>query len=295
MIAVSFMYKRDVISKHLKMRNLIILLLLAMSTRVMAQSPWVKNSKETYFQLGYTVRPFYDEISGDDSYDTEREITDHTLQFYGEIGLTDKTTFLLSVPLKTVAAKDLVNPSNTIVTSEETLIALGNINVGLKHNFINKKWLFSGQLNVEANTSKFDDNSGLRSGFDAWTFTPLLVTGTSFDKWYVQGFTGVDIRTNDYSSAYKLGGEVGCKAIDWLWISGFFDGVFSFEDGDIVLPASNNLSGLYLNNQNYTALGLKFSGEINQNFGLNFAYGGAITAKNIGISPAITFGLYYKN
>jgi hypothetical protein len=49
--------------------------------------------------------------------------------------------------------------------------AIGNIEIGVKRNFIQKEWLLSGQLAVEANTVTFDKSSGIRTGYDAYTFT----------------------------------------------------------------------------------------------------------------------------
>lgn len=281
-------------SQKYNMKNLISALLFVFSVNLIAQSPWVRQKKESYIQLAYTFRPTYNEVSGDPSYDTDREIADNTLQLYGEYGLSNKTTLLLGIPLKMVNSGDIINPTQIPTTQEDNVTSLGNINIGVKHNFIDKQWLFSGQLNLEANTGTFDENSGLRTGLDAWTFTPLLITGTSFNKWYLQGFTGVDIRTNDYSSSFKLGGEIGYKALNKMWVTGFLDSLFSFKNGDITIPTSNILTGLYLNNQNYTAFGLKLINEINNVIGVNLGVGGAFTAENIGKGPTFTFGFYYN-
>ena len=121
------------------------------------------------------------------------------------------------------------------------------------------------------------------------------MVGRGFDKWYIQAFTGFDVRTNDYSSNYKLGGEVGYKALDWLWVSGFLDGVLSLKNGDLVVPDSNRLTGLYVNDQQYASFGLKLTGEINKNFGINSGIGGAFSGARVAKAPAVTIGLYYKN
>ena len=110
----------------------------------------------------------------------------------------------------------------------------------------------------------YNEVSGLRTGYDAWSFTPLFLAGRGFDTWYIQAFTGFDIRTNGYSSNYKLGGEIGYKALNWLWIAGYLDGVATLDNGDIALPNENLATGLYINNQGYGAFGLKLIGEINE-------------------------------
>jgi len=153
------------------MKQITLFLLLCVSLSIFGQSPWTKKKKEAYLQLSYTTIPKYTELFGDPVLNTEREINDNTLQFFTEYGLTDKTTLIVNLPLKFVSSNALVDVDNTSpVTIEDSKTTLGNIQLGLKHKFIHKKWLLSGQLSVEANTtSEFEEASGLRTGYDAWT------------------------------------------------------------------------------------------------------------------------------
>ncbi len=263
------------------MKKLAILILLFTSINFFAQSPWTKNKDEGYLQLSYTTISNYDKLFGKSDIALPRKISDNTLQLYGEYGISDKTTLVANLPLKMLSG---INDK----------IMVGNMQIGIKHNFYKKKWLLSGQLNVEMNTSEYDATSGLRSGYDAWTFTPMFLAGRGFNSWYIQAFTGVDIRTNDYSSNFKLGGEIGYKAIDWLWIAGFLDGVASLKNGDVVLPAQNLATGLYVNDQSFAGFGLKFIGEFNDKFGANIGFGGAFAGRNVAKAPALSFGLYHK-
>ena len=278
------------------MKRLNVIAALLCTGTLFAQSPWTKKKNEGYIQVSYSTIANYTELFGNPDYSTERKITDNTLQLYGEFGLSDKTTLFASVPLKMVKSGDLVSQSVLALpfTRPESKTALGNVQLGVKHNFYNKKWVLSAQLGIEANTGEYSEASGLRTGYDAWTFTPLFLAGRGFDKWYIQAFTGFDIRTNQYSSAYKLGGEAGYKAVDWLWVAGFLDGVASLKNGDLVIPIANSYTGLYVNNQSYAAFGLKLIGEINEHFGLNAGIGGAVGGRNVAKKPALSAGLYYK-
>ena len=280
------------------MKKLSILAALFVSIQLFSQSPWTKKKNEGYVQLNFTSIASYNKVFGNPEYDTQREITDNTLQFYGEFGITNTITLFANVPLKMLKSGDfskdmsLVLPS--FITAKATETTLGNIQLGVKHNFINKKWLVSAQLAIEANTSSYNAEAGLRSGYDAWTVTPLILAGRGFDKWYIQAFTGADIRTNNYSSNFKLGGEIGYKTLDWLWIAGFLDGVASFKNGDIALPQENLATALYVNDQSYAAFGLKFIAEFNKKIGANIGLGGAFAGKNVAKVPAISVGLYHK-
>jgi len=64
---------------------------------------------------------------------------------------------------------------------------------------------------LEANTSNYDAVSGIRTGYDAWSLTPLFLAERGFGKTYIQAFLSADIRSNGYSSNFKIGGEVGRK------------------------------------------------------------------------------------
>ena len=269
-------------------------LLIFITATAFSQSPWTKKKNETYLQLSFTTISGYTELfAKGDPIATNRKTSDNTLQLYAEYGISDKTTLMASLPLKLVSTGDLVNPAINL-TTESSLTSLGNIQLGVKHNFYNKKWLISGQLMVEANTGEFEEASGLRTGYDAWTVTPLIIAGRGFDSWYIQAFTGVDIRTNEYSSAFKLGGELGYKALDWLWVAGFLDGVASFHNGEVQTPLTNALTSLYVNDQSYAGFGLKLIGEFDDNFGANIGLGGAFDGRRVAVAPAITFGVYYN-
>ena len=61
-----------------------------------------------------------------------------------------------------------------------------------------------------------------------------------------------------------------------------------------MLPAENQLTGLYVNNQEYGAFGLKAIGEFSNNSGITAGYGGAFSGNNVAKQAALTFGVYHK-
>lgn len=274
------------------MKNLYTIIAVLSSGILFAQSPWTQEKGKFYTQLSFTTISNYDEIFGDPDYSTDREITDNTLQLYGEYGISNKTTLLVNLPVKFVSTGDAVG-GNAFLTEESTT-SFGNIAVGLRHQFYNKKWIISGQLNVEANTGTFEAASGIRTGQDAWTFTPTLNFGRSFDKFYIQAFTGIDLKTNNYSNNFKIGGEIGTKVHSKIWLVGFVDIVNSFNDGDVAIPLSNAATALYVNNQEYGAFGLKAIGEINNSFGGILTFGGAFSGNNVAKQAALTLGIYKR-
>ncbi|WP_340154424.1 hypothetical protein [uncultured Winogradskyella sp.] len=279
------------------MKNSIVILVFFISLSSFSQSPWVKDKGEFYTQLTYTTIPNYTDMFGDPDYSLFGEISDNTVQIYGEYGLSDKTTLILNVPLKVISIDGYESPfidCSGDCSEDFNKTALGNIELGVKHNFYKKDWILSGQFSVESNTSSHDGFSGIRTGYDAYTFTPLFLAGRSFGKTYFQSFIGANIRTNDYSSNFRVGGELGHKITKRIWLIGFVDVVKSLRNGVLILPTQNTFTGLYVNDQEYGGFGLKTIGEITDNFGVNVGFGGAFFGNNVAKQVALNFGVYHK-
>ena len=171
---------------------------------------------------------------------------------------------------------------------------LGNASIGVKRVFYKQKWIISGQLVVQKSVTEFDNTSGIRGGYDSYVFTPLIMMGKGSEKTYMQFFTGADFFVNNYSSRFKVGGELGFKPFNGIWIAGFVDLALSMKNGKYPVPASNILTGLYVDNQEYGAFGGKIIGEISKNFGVTAAFGGAFFGNNVAKQAALSAGVFAK-
>lgn len=260
-----------------------------------AQSPWTLKKGDSYLQLNYSNISNYNEIFGNPDYQTERNLTDNTLQFYGEYGINDKTTLVGSVPFKFIKSGGLTLPENlNPITISDEVNGLGNIIIGAKHKIIDEKWIVTAQLYIESNTSSYDNSSGIRTGYNAWSVLPIISFGRGYSNLYIQLFSGIDLKTNNYSSNFKLGGEIGVKVLKPLWLIGYIDIVQSFKNGEIKLPISNNLTALYVNNQSFGGYGLKAILEITKRTGITTSFGGAFFGNNVAKKVALNFGLFQK-
>jgi hypothetical protein len=270
------------------MKKLTILFLLFISINSFAQSPWTKDKGDLFTQFSFTTISNYDEIFGDPDYNIAGNISDKTYQIYAEYGLSDKTSLLLNLPYKWIKNEGLVAPCPEYTNDKSSF---GNIEVGLKHQFYNKGWVLAGQISSELNTSSYDDATGIRTGYDAFTFTPLFLAGKSFGKTFLQTNIGVQLRTNKYSSNFKVGAEYGGKIFTNLWLIGYVDIVKSFENGDIVLPPRNIGTALFVNNQEYGAYGLKTIWKF-CDLGVTAGFGSAFYGNNVPKAAAISFGIF---
>ncbi|WP_245892115.1 hypothetical protein [Polaribacter glomeratus] len=75
---------------------------------------------------------------------------------------------------------------------------------------------------------------------------------------------------------------------------GFLDIEKSFKNGDIVLPASNLATGLYVNDQEYGVIGIKAIGEFTDDLGITASLPAAFFGNNVAQQIALSFGIYKK-
>ncbi|MCH3881357.1 MULTISPECIES: transporter [Tenacibaculum] len=276
------------------MKKIITLSIFLITLSIFSQSPWTQKKGKAYTQLSFTSISQYESLFGNPSFNTERKITDNTLRLYAAYGISNKTTFFAALPIKTVKSEELVASTTTPITSSASVTSTGNILFGIKHNFYNNKWLITGQISAETKSTDYNASAGLRTGYDAWTFTPLISIGRGFNSWYLQAYTGIDFRTNDYSSSLKMGGEMGYNIASWFTIIGFADGLASFTNGEVIIPQENSLTGLYVDKQSYAAFGLKTIFKVNEEFGVNLGAGLAFGGRRVAKKPAVTGGIYFK-
>lgn len=280
------------------MKVRLLTLVLTFSTLfALAQSPWVQPKKGFLVNVGFSrIGPYSGLFTNDgSSYTTEREITDNTLQIYGEYGVLDELTLLLNVPVKIMKAGPLAqNDTLPPVTDAGSYANIGNIGFGARYKLYDNLFLVSAQLRIEATSSTYDEQTGLRAGYESWAFEPMISIGKGFPWLYTYGYAAVGGRTNNFSSYFRAGGELGAGYYGFFLV-GWVEYLKAFENGDYSATPNNQLTGLYLNNQEYLAYGLKVVAEFwKDHMGATFAYGTAAGGNLVPRSPSYNFSLYYK-
>ena len=227
-----------------------------------------------------------------DAIELPRKISDRTLQLYGEFGLTKNLTLIANLPYKMLQTGSPQVPVPVI--EEGSLNTLGNVSLGLRHKIYSGKVNISGQIDVRANTSEYDDKTGLRSDLDAWSVIPTISLGKGSANSFFQVFAGYAWHSNDYSGYLKLGGEAGTKIFGKHWLIGFVEVYNSAENGTRTENLNNVLTGLFLNNQEFGSFGAKGIFYFTKNFGLNVGFGGAFSGHLVAAAPALSLGLFYE-
>lgn len=274
-----------------------VLLVLFLPVFASAQSPWPRSKAGFYVQAAWNFIPAYDEVFEEKNAVTpllEREIAEHTFQLYGEYGLTRRTTLIAALPVRFLQNGDLI-PLNYQMpeTSEGQLMGLGNVSVAVRQAFCEGPLRLTGTLRIDLPAEGYDDATGLRTGYDAWTALPLLSTGMGFRRCYWFAYGGYGLRSNDYSHFLNGGAEAGWH-LKKLWLIGFSEIVYSLENGNVQPPLRNRLTNLYVNNQGYWSLGLKTIFEFNRFWAITASAAGAGWGQYVPKKPGFGLGLSFK-
>ncbi len=281
------------------MRYLLVMTLIlgfAHQQSVQAQA-WTRAKGAGYAQLGFSTIEagslYGQEIS---TIELRREVSDVTLQGYLEYGITDKITLNAVLPVKILeTSDDLRNvelPTDTLPAG--SLTGLGNISIagiyGLKQG---GKFVSSAKLRVDINSSDYDSETGLRTGYDAWGFAPSILGGVALDYFFASSELGFNLRTNDYSHQFFFNLQGGVHYKQRIFFIAGLEYLQSFENGGF--DDGNALqTGLYVNDLEFTAFQLKLGGYPIENLGLWISTGGGFDGSFVARARALSIAVSYQ-
>ncbi|HMU69732.1 MAG TPA: hypothetical protein PKC38_06980 [Chitinophagales bacterium] len=241
----------------------------------------------------------YDKAYQDNSTTIDLPLTvfDKTLALDVQYGITDRITALARLPykmLETTGYPGVYNsyPGQYIVTGK--LNNIGNTEFGLVWKCYDDKPIVSASFIVEANTSDRNYITGLQTGFNSWAFRPGIGVGWGFDKSWLQFYTGMSIRTNDYALAVVSNLEAGYHFADYWWGAISLDTRKPNVDGEDC-DCSTSATMLYQNAQEYYALALKTGFTMYKDWGLNFGYHLGLTGNDVAATAVPVIGIMYKS
>lgn len=244
----------------------------------------------------------YDHLHSKDSLfngNLRRSVTDVSIRMYAHYSPIEKLSLFVCVPLKYSLTNENYTtlPTNFVDTLKAgELFNVGNVQAGVKYKFFHKKnWILAGSFLGEFKTSYFEESNGLKTGLEAFSFTPTLHIARTFnDAYYINMDLGATLRTDDHSGNARIYTEVGANF--WkqqIWLRLGFDIRPSFRNGSYFVE-NNRQTGLYLNNQDYMAF--VFRAEYNHHSGFGF-YGGVnayFNADNMPAFPYVNGGLFFR-
>lgn len=280
----------------MKMKFILSIVCIFLSALVYSQSPWVFAGGQGYSHISLGALPKYDKVfSGNikNLTDIEGEISEISIQSYTDIGLGKKFGAVISLPFNMIKSKlDMPTSSGRVAGS---LSGLGNAEIGLKYNFLDKAILVTGQVSISLPLGSQDLASGLQTGFDATTVTPYISIGKGLGNSYVYGYLGHEFTNNDYNDNLRFGLEYGRKFFSKLWTIAAFNMKEPTSRTDKKLDSRIEETRLFVNDQYFNSLSLKLIYEINEKMGINGSSNLiSIRANNLPFQAPFSIGAYLK-
>jgi hypothetical protein len=261
------------------------------------QQAWMRPKNSFYVQAGGSFLQASSLLNGtEDLIPLNRDVTDVTLQAYGEYGVTDRLMVTVQVPVKLLSVQNTIGRPSV---ADGSLVALSNIQAALSGSIYNKHgWVVSAKAGVSLPTSRFDAGTGLRSGFDALSLSPSLMVGLGRNKFFSSAEVGYVYRTNGYSNrifgAWQIGTTVGKKKrllpiLGFEFMKSGDNG--TFDDG------SSITTGLYLDKQSFLSPNLKLGYKATANTMIWLSVGGGVgdVTRNVAASPGLSLSVSYQH
>ncbi|MFT5824105.1 MAG: hypothetical protein ACI8ZM_005371 [Crocinitomix sp.] len=217
----------------------------------------------------------------------------YTTHFYGEFGITDKITGILHSPFVTALSRDAGVDGLGNVFNADQAVGFGDVDLGVKYNFISKPFYLSAELNLGINSGDYYGGSTESLHLGDGDFSQLLKVYAS--KGFKYGifatlFGGINNRTNGFSDEYHYGGELGIQQFGFTAIVKTYSRQSFFNES----RKDSQIPGIYSDNLEYFSYSFQLLYTYKDKFGLMIEQGTASSSRNIIASKSFTFGVFYK-
>jgi hypothetical protein len=255
-----------------------------------AQSPWPRSLAGAYAEASWQRIPRYGSV-----YDADGKAADlpflqreDALLLHGEYGLTRSATLVGSVPIRRMEVGTL-NTDARPLQSPGASTRLGNVSLGLRKGLHDGKLRFSNTFRVDLPAEGFSERSGIRQGYAAFTFVEMLSLGRKYLDGYWFVHAGYGVRTGGYSHFTDVGGEAGWQRGAW-GVAATSQWLHALGNGTVDLPATNQISRFYVDNQGWFTLGLRLTRKVHRFWSLHAAVTGIAAGRNVPRSPILSLG-----
>lgn len=283
--------------------SLLLILIFSRSSSY-AGGPWNFPAGSGYAQLGVSGINYDQMYNGGDQsnpYQLTRQVTDITLQGYLEYGLSERLNLLGILPFKFVSTGEELFPADPHLPAADTLPAEslagpGNISAGLRYQILSSPITLAAKFTADANSISANEDAGLATGTDCWTFRPAIDLGFSGKRWYAFAETGIGFRTNDYPHLLLGTAEVGYSFFNarTYAVAVFEMNLTLSADGDSIYPPSQGATGLYLSNQEFVSYGFKLLQSVGKHWWINGGVMGAMYGNLVAYSPSYNLSVAYR-
>ena len=283
------------------MKSLLSILLCSLFfLQAQAGGPWPTGAKKTYFQLGFSTKTWDGRYEGTYantiSYNLNHPVTEHNIGLYGEYGISDQLSLIAESSILHISTDIKVNADGAFsqVLPYGEIIGLGSTRISAKYSLDGGKLNKAVLLKVRPNLTSFDEEKGLKTGYDNWSYTAAISLGQGKGKSYWQFDIGMELNTNNYADNIVGTAQYGYKISPAIHLIADVNYVISLENGTYD-DGNYHHTALYLDNQGFVATGLKVYAQVAPTLFVNVGYYSGFGVINQGDQlGAIFAGIAFK-
>ncbi len=278
------------------MKNLKYILLagLVFSIQFTFASGWPQPKGSSYLKLGQYL------IVSDKYFAPSGDVIDivttgfYSTYLYAEYGLTNKLTVSAYAPFFVRSTLNSLETSDGFqITEGDEVNSFGDTDISFKYGLYQKNnWAVSASvtLGLPLGNPTGGETGVLQTGDGEFNQMLAVEVSRSFNNGnaFLSALVGVNNRTEGFSEEFRYGLEAGVK-VSKHWLILKINGIESFQNGDAE-GAGNN--GIFSNNLEYLAITPEFNFQVQENWGVSLAVGGAPIARRVLAAPSFNVGLF---
>lgn len=293
--ATERIYNRLVMKSLFAIRFFVPLVLLVVSVSMAYGGGWTQKEGKGYFKLETRF------LRASSSYDSTGALVsmptygDVTLGFYGEYGITDLVTGVVSIPFYKHLTRnrqvDAVSGIESAPGASESGLADADLGVRIGITQAGPTVL-SAAVTLGVPLGVVMPMSGLATGDGEINTTMALQAGHSFYPvpMYAAADLGLNGRSRGYADQFLYGFEVGYTFVDAVTVILRTNGLHSLNNGS----GGGDSPGPYSNNQSYLSYGSEVLYSPGGGFGVSAGFQSATLARNTLAAPTYSIGVFFK-
>ena len=258
--------------------------------------PWPQKKRHGFYKLGFgfvQANRFYEPDGNIISIPT---LSDYTVSFYGEYGITDRLTGIAYLPFlqRITLNKQVGRETGAVFFPGAENTGIADTDIGLRYGLLQQgNLVLSASLMLGLPLGDSGQENGLLTGDGE--FNQHLSAGLGYSLYPIPAYliveAGYNNRTQGYSDEFRYGAEAGYTFNNRVTLIGRARGLESLKNGsDSVM---GGMGGLSANNQRYLAFAMEVAVRLTDKFGLSASVEGATRGQNVLSAPAYSTGIYF--
>ncbi|MEO0895564.1 MAG: hypothetical protein AAFY71_04170 [Bacteroidota bacterium] len=288
-------------NKQIKYIFSLAVLILALSTQMMAGGPWPKGKGKTYLKLGEWWIVSDQHFTDNGQIDPNVTVGIFNTFLYGEHGFTDRLTGTLYFPFvsRTYMNNLISSTTGEVLVPGEAINSIGDTDVGLKYTLTKPGAKIPVSASLVLGLPLGNPGGGtamnLQTGDGEFNQIVRFDAAKSFkvgkNNSYFSAYVGFNNRNNGFSDEFRFGTEWGVNlANSKLWMITRVFGVESFKNG--TLGTDVNTNSIFANNTAFTSASVEAAYYVSKKVGFSANITGAFRGRIILASPSYSLGIF---